>query len=171
MTEHYDISQALSHGCQGGDAMVTKPEIDSGKAFDWGKTSPDYAVYRPGYPTSFYTVLQALGIGTRGQDILDVGTGTGVLARAFANQGAHVIGVDIAEAQIFAAQQLAAQDHLDIHFRTCAAEEAAFPAWSFDIISCGQSWLYFDTQRMIPLIKTWLKPGGKLVLTYLSWLL
>lgn len=30
--------------------------------------------------------------------------------------------------------------------------------------------LYFDTQRMMPLVKTWLKPGGKLVLTHLSWL-
>jgi SAM-dependent methyltransferase len=127
-------------------------------------------VYRPGYPASFYTVLQAVGIGTPGQDILDLGTGTGVLARTFATQGAHVTGVDIAEAQIIAAQQLAAQDHLDIRFITCAAEEAALPPQSFDIISCGQSWLYFDTHRMIPLVKTWLKPGGKLVLTYLSWL-
>jgi cyclopropane fatty-acyl-phospholipid synthase-like methyltransferase len=150
--------------------MITKTNIDEGHAFDWGKTSPDYAVYRPGYPASFYTVLQALGIGTPGQDILDLGTGTGVLARAFAKQGAHVTGVDIAEAQIVAAQQLATQEHLDIRFETCAAEEAAFPPQSFNIISCGQSWLYFDTQRMIPLVKTWLKPGGKLVLTYLSWL-
>ena len=150
--------------------MITKPEIDEGHAFDWRKTSLDYAVYRPGYPASFYTVLQALGIGTPGQDMLDLGTGTGVLARAFAKQGAHVTGVDIAEAQVIAAQQLAAQEHLDSRFMTCAAEEAAFPAQSFDSISCGQSWLYFDTQRMIPLVKTWLKPGGKLVLTYLPWL-
>ena len=150
--------------------MITKTNIDEGCAFDWGKTSLDYAVYRPGYPASFYTVLQALGIGTPGQDVLDLGTGTGVLARAFAQQGAHVIGIDIAEAQIVAAQQLATQEHLDIRFETCAAEEAAFPPQSFNIISCGQSWLYFDTQRMIPLVKAWLKAGGKLVLTYLSWL-
>ena len=54
--------------------MRTKTNIDEGHAFDWGKTSPDYAVYRPGYPASFYTVLQALGIGTPGQDILDLST-------------------------------------------------------------------------------------------------
>ena len=150
--------------------MITKPEIDEGHAFDWGKTSADYAVYRPGYPASFYTVLQALGIGIPGQNILDLGTGTGVLARACAQQGAHVIGIDIAEAQIVTAEQLATQDHLNIRFATCAAENAEFPPQSFDIISCGQSWLYFDTQRMIPLVKTRLKPGGKLVLTYLSWL-
>jgi cyclopropane fatty-acyl-phospholipid synthase-like methyltransferase len=150
--------------------MRTKPTIDEGRAFDWGRTSTDYAVYRPGYPASFYTVLQAVGIGRPGQHILDLGTGTGVLARAFAQQGAQVIGIDIAEAQIVTAQQLAAQEHLDIRFMTCAAEDAEFPPQSFDIVSCGQSWLYFDTQRMIPLVKTWLKPAGKLVLTYLSWL-
>jgi cyclopropane fatty-acyl-phospholipid synthase-like methyltransferase len=150
--------------------MVTRPEIDGGTAFDWGKTSPDYAVYRPGYPKSFYAILQAVGIGAPGQHILDLGTGTGVLARAFARQGAHVTGIDIADAQIVAARQLAAQEQLDIRFVTYAAEEAEFPPQSFEIISCGQSWLYFDTQRMIPLVKTWLKPGGKLVLTYLSWL-
>jgi len=59
--------------------MIIKTNIDEGHAFDWSKTSPDYAVYRPGYPASFYTVLQALGIGTPGQGILDLGTGTGVL--------------------------------------------------------------------------------------------
>ena len=41
--------------------MITKTDIDEGRTFDWGKTSPDYAVYRPGYPASFYTVLQAVG--------------------------------------------------------------------------------------------------------------
>src|SRR4051812_12008261 len=101
--------------------MITKTNIDEGHAFDWGKTSPDYAVYRSGYPASFYAVLQALGVGTRGQDILDLGTGTGVLARAFAKQGACVIAIDISEEQIAAARQLAAQEHLDIRFVTCAA--------------------------------------------------
>ena len=28
--------------------MITKPSIDEGHAFDWGRTSLDYAVYRPG---------------------------------------------------------------------------------------------------------------------------
>ena len=71
--------------------------------------------------------------------MLDLGTGTGVLARVFATQGARVTGADIAEAQISAAQQRAAQEYLAIRFMSCAAEEAAFPPQSFAIISCGQS--------------------------------
>jgi hypothetical protein len=53
-------------------------------------------------------------------------------------------------------KELAAQEHLDIRFETCVTEDTKFPPRFFDIISCGQSWLYFDTQRMIPLVKTWL---------------
>ena len=73
--------------------------MDEGCTFDWGKTPPDYAMYLPGYPASFYTVLQAVGIGRPGQHILDLGTSASVLARAFAQQGTHVIDVDIADAQ------------------------------------------------------------------------
>ncbi len=127
--------------------MVTKREIDRGTAFDCGKTSPDYAVYRPGYPASFFTVLQAVGIGRPGQHILDVGTGTGALARAFAQQGADVIGIDIAEAQIVTAQQLATQEHLDIRFMTCAAEPV--PSWA-TWASCASAVFPYRANPMPP---------------------
>jgi 2-polyprenyl-3-methyl-5-hydroxy-6-metoxy-1,4-benzoquinol methylase len=119
-------------------------------------------VYRPGYPASFYAILHAVGIGTRRQTILDLGTGTGVLARAFAKQGVFVIGIDISEAHIAAAYRLALQEHLTVYFATCAAEEIEFYSRFFETISCGQSWRYLDQQRMIPLVKTWLKPGGRI---------
>ena len=64
-------------------------DIDGGREFDWGRTSEEYAAYRQGYPPAFYAMLQALGIGTPEQRILDLGTGTGVLARAFAGSGAN----------------------------------------------------------------------------------
>jgi len=86
---------------------VKLKRIDHEREFDWGKTSQDYAKYRAGYPEPFYEVLAALGIGKPRQTILDLGTGTGVLARAFAKRGAQVTGVDISEDQIAAAQALA----------------------------------------------------------------
>ena len=33
---------------------ITDERIDGGKAFDWGKTSEDYARYRDIYPPIFY---------------------------------------------------------------------------------------------------------------------
>ena len=40
----------------GGDGMIVN-NIDDGKAFDWGKTSLDYAKYRDIYPEEFYQYI------------------------------------------------------------------------------------------------------------------
>jgi ubiquinone/menaquinone biosynthesis C-methylase UbiE len=144
--------------------------IDNGREFDWGKTAQDYAVYRSGYPESFYEMLSALGIGQPGQRILDLGTGTGVLARALVKRGARVTAVDIAANQIAAAQALAVQEGLAIAFSVGAAEDIDFPPASFEIITAGQSWLYFDAAVMVPKVLRLLTPEGCLVLTHLLWL-
>ena len=61
--------------------MIEKSHIDGGRGFDFGRTSTDYAKYRDIYPEEFYRRLLDKGICTRGQNILDIGTGTGVLPR------------------------------------------------------------------------------------------
>ena len=72
--------------------MVQRQEFDNGRDIDWGKTSEDYAKYRPGPPLSLYQMLQAHGVGIPGQRVLDQGTGTGVFGRQLAKQGCHVTG-------------------------------------------------------------------------------
>ena len=54
---------------------------------DFGKTAQDYAQFRAGFPPSFFERLDTFGIGSAGQRIVDLGTGTGTLARSFAGQG------------------------------------------------------------------------------------
>ena len=49
-------------------------DIDSGKSFDFGRTSSDYAKYRDIYPQSMYEKLVAFGDGKKGQRILDLGS-------------------------------------------------------------------------------------------------
>jgi cyclopropane fatty-acyl-phospholipid synthase-like methyltransferase len=149
---------------------VKRPHIDNAREFDWGNTSQDYAAYRAGYPEAFYDILAVLGVGTPGQRILDLGTGTGVLARAFARRGAVVTGIDIAANQITMAQALAAQEGQEITFQVCAAEAIDFPAASFEVISAGQSWLYFDKTVMIPKVLQLLTADGCVLLTHLLWL-
>ena len=90
------------------EVAMNRPNIDNAREFDWGRTSRDYSKYRPGYPESFYDTLHALGIGCQGQTVLDLGTGTGVLARAFARRGAAVTGIDISDSQIQEARAIAA---------------------------------------------------------------
>lgn len=143
---------------------------DPGRKIDWGKTSEDYQVFRPGYPDSFWKIIDEINLGGEGQIVLDLATGTGVMARQFAVKGATVTGVDIATEQIEAAQNLAAEQGLTITFIKNPAEASGMPDSSCDLISAAQCFLYFDKAKVISEIKRILKPGGRLLTSYLSWL-
>lgn len=55
---------------------IRNQTIDNGQAFDWGRASKEYAKYRDIYPKEFYEKLAQLSLGVKGQDVLDIGTGT-----------------------------------------------------------------------------------------------
>jgi SAM-dependent methyltransferase len=144
--------------------------IDGGNPIDWGKTSRDYSTWRPNYPTQFFDLLQSLGVGLASQRILDLGTGVGFLATRFAQAGASVMGLDISVNQIAEARQTAARLGVPAEFIVASAEENGLPDSSFDVVTASQSWLYFDTTRMVPEVKRLLRPGGLLVTSHLYWL-
>ncbi len=150
--------------------MQKLDHIDNGNPFDWGKTSQDYQLYRPGYPKAFYEILYKLGIGLKNQRILDMGTGTGELAIQFAKQGSIVTANDISEQQIETAKKNAENNNLSIKFNVAAAEEIIFDENSFDVISASMCWLYFDKQKMIPIIKKLLIDNGLFLVTSMIWL-
>ena len=50
--------------------MIIDKGIDGGKAFDWGKTSSDYAKYRDIYPQEFYRRILDEGLCRDGQKVL-----------------------------------------------------------------------------------------------------
>jgi SAM-dependent methyltransferase len=147
-----------------------RPVIDQGRSIDWSATSVDYAAFRPGPPDAFFDRLQALGIGLPGQRILDLGTGTGVMARAFARRGAVVAGIDIAAGQIEAARQLAESEGSRIDFRVAPAEEPPFAARSFEAATANPCFLYFDRARLLAALRRVLVPEGQLAISHYSWL-
>jgi SAM-dependent methyltransferase len=144
--------------------------IDPGRSIDWGRTSSDYAEFRPGPPPSFYERLRELGVGVEGQRILDLGTGTGVLARAFALAGCRAVAVDISEGQIEMARALAQGERLVVEFRVAPAEDTELPAASFEAVTANQCWLYFDRDRAVAEVKRLLAPGGVLVVSHFTYL-
>lgn len=151
--------------------MVQREEFDHGRDIDWGKTSEDYAKYRPGPPLSLYKMLQEVGIGLPGQDVLDQGTGTGVFGRQLAKQGCRVVGTDISDNQIQFAKELAKSDRLEnIEFLVSSAEVNPFADGSFDVISASQCFVYFDKSKWIPEAKRLLRPNGRVVIVFFQWL-
>ena len=147
---------------------ISDKNIDGGKAFDWGKTSEDYAKYRDIYPQEFYERILRRGLCCDGQRVLDVGTGTGVLPRHMYPYGAKWTGVDISENQIKQAKILS--EGLAIDYYAIPAEKINFPDSSFDVITACQCFWYFNHEQAMPSFFRMLKPGGRILVLYMAWL-
>lgn len=150
--------------------MIKDKRIDGGKAFDWGKTSGDYAKFRDIYPEEFYQKIYQEGLCVKGQKVLDLGTGTGVLPRNMYRYGAQFVGTDIAANQIEQAAVLSNDAGMDITYQCVPTEEIDFPDHSFDVITACQCFFYFKHEITAEKLYRLLKPGGKLVVLYMAWL-
>ncbi len=149
---------------------IRDKRIDEGKAFDWGKTSEYYARYRDIYPEEFYRRVADRGLCVKGQKVLDLGTGTGVLPRNMYRYGAEWTATDISPGQIEQAKRLVAESGMNIKFKAVSAEQIDFPSDSFDVITACQCFLYFDHKRVAPKLHRILRKDGRIVILYMAWL-
>lgn len=147
---------------------IVNKNIDGGKAFDWGKTSSDYAKFRDIYPQKFYDKIINRELCINGQNVLDIGTGTGVLPRNMYRYGAKWTGTDISEKQIEQAKILS--EGMDIDYYAQSAENVDFPDNSFDVITACQCFWYFDHEQIMPELHRMLKTGGRILVLYMAWL-
>ncbi|MGN0548236.1 MAG: class I SAM-dependent methyltransferase [Acutalibacteraceae bacterium] len=147
---------------------ITDKRIDSGKAFDWGRTSEDYARYRDIYPEEFYEKIVRRNLCVTGQRVLDLGTGTGVLPRNMYRYGAKWTGTDISENQIEKARELS--DGMDIDYYAMPAEQLEFADNSFDVITACQCFWYFDHEKIMPVLHRLLKDNGRILILIMEWL-
>ena len=151
--------------------IMIKSDIDGGKCFDWGRTSEDYAKYRDIYPEEFYAKIIETGLCLRGQRVLDLGTGTGVLPRSLHKHGAEFVGVDISEAQIRQARLLSEKAGMNISYMVASAESFDFPDSSFDVVTACQCFQYFDKAVSLPRIHKVLKDRGHFCILFMMWLI
>lgn len=147
---------------------IIDEKIDGGKAFDWGRSSSDYAKYRDIYPQEFYDKIISRKLCVAGQKVLDIGTGTGVIPRNMYQYGAKWIGTDISENQIEQAKLLS--KNMDIEYFVCSAENLDFQANSFDVITACQCYWYFDHEKIVPKLHRFLKKDGRILFLYMAWL-
>lgn len=139
-------------------------------AVDFGKTAPDYARHRRGFPEGFYERLDRRGLLVSGHRALDVGTGTGTVARALATRGMEVTGLDTAPALLAEAERLAQGAELRIDWIAAPAERTGLGAGAFDLVTAAQCWHWFDRDRAAAEARRVLRPGGAIVIAHLDWL-
>lgn len=147
---------------------IADVNIDGGKAFDFGKISSDYAKYRDIYPQIFYDKIISRNLCVRGQNVLDIGTGTGVIPRNMYHYGAKWTGTDISKNQIEQARLLS--KNMDITYYVSPAEDINFPDNSFDVITACQCFWYFNHVQIMPILHRILTEEGRILVMYMAWL-
>ena len=137
---------------------------------DFGRAADDYAEHRAGFPDSFFHRIADLGVVSRGSSVVDLGTGTGTLARGFAARGCRVIGIDPSSDMIEQAQRLAVNAGLDVEFRVATAEDTGLEPSSADVVCAGQCWHWFDRARAAAEAGRILAPEGWLLIAHFDWI-
>ncbi|BEL08259.1 class I SAM-dependent methyltransferase [Actinoplanes sichuanensis] len=122
-------------------------------AESFGLDAERYDRARPRYPAE---LISRLAEG--GREVLDVGIGTGIVARQLRDAGCHVLGVEPDPRMAAAARR---------HGFT--VEESRFEDWdpagrTFDTVAAGQTWHWVDPAAGSAKAARALRPGGRLAL-------
>ncbi len=136
----------------------------------FGNTADDYAQHRAGFPESFFDALSRRDLVDEGLRVLDLGTGTGTIARGLARRGAAVTGLDISANMMAQAERLDQAAGVKVDYRVAKAEENGQVDNQFDLVTAGQCWHWFDARKAAAEVQRVLKPGGALVIAHFDWL-
>ncbi len=137
---------------------------------DFGETASDYSRHRQGFPDQLFTMLATLGVKFDGASAVDLGTGTGTLARGMARRGASVTGIDPSDNLTSEAKRLDMEWGVSTHYVNATAEKTDLESDSFDIVASGQSWWWFDRPAALAEARRILKQGGALVICSYDWI-
>jgi SAM-dependent methyltransferase len=135
---------------------------------DFGLTASDYGRFRTGFPAQLIERLAVMGAVDPKDRALDVGTGTGSMARLLAAHVRSVIGTDPAEALLEEARTLDCPPNLI--YRVGVAERTGFEGGSFELVTAGQCWHWFDADLAATELRRVLVPGGHLVIAHFDWI-
>lgn len=117
----------------------------------------DYAKYRPSYSDEVVDCLIANLGDPSNLAAADIGAGTGISSRLLGDRGIKVTAIEPN-----AAMRQVAQKHLLVEFRDASAEATQLSDNAVDLVTCFQSFHWFDPEPTLKEFARILKPQGRL---------
>ena len=98
-----------------------------------------------------------------GTKVLDLCCGDGLHSVTAALRGAHVVGLDVAEESLKAAEERARLAGTAIQTVHASADKLPFPDHSFDVVTCAGGLSYVEFANLLSEVTRVLRPGGTLL--------
>jgi len=151
-------------------AAEPKPSHLSGEYGAWFKDPLLVAAYpaRPAYPAALIDHLASLIAGGAPRVVLDVGCGTGDLARRLAPKVERVDAVDFSAAMLELARQLAGPSASNVNWILGAVEEVQLNG-PYALITAGESLHWMNWEVVMPRFASILAPDAVLAIAGRSW--
>lgn len=128
-----------------------------------GSAAERYAAGRPYlHPRIVERITRGTGVARFGT-VLDVGCGTGQSTRAIAEVADEVVGVDLSEEML-----RCAEPHERVRYLAARAESLPVTPKTFDLVTVGLAFHWFDRERFLAEVSRVLVPGGWLAI-YNNW--
>ncbi len=120
--------------------------------------------HRPPYPDEVFAILASLLV-DKPRSVLDVGAGSGDLARHMVEFAQRVDAVDFSASMIEQGKRLPNGDHPHLRWIYAKVEEAPLSP-PYALITAGSSIHWTEWERAFPLFRSALTPHGFLALVY-----
>lgn len=106
----------------------------------------------------------------KGQTVVDIGCGGGILSEAMAEAGAHVVGIDMSESAIAVAKLHQHESGSSVQYLVETAEQLADEKpGQFDVVTCLELLEHVpDPLSIVRAAATLVKPGGSLFFSTLN---
>jgi putative AdoMet-dependent methyltransferase len=154
--------------------MTSPAAFPAGEFDQWAETYDQDVVSQSRFPFAGYAEVLSTVVGLAearpGMNVLDIGTGTGNLARRFAEAGCHLWATDFSPSMLERARTKLPNATLMLHDLN-----APWPAElqrSFDRIVSGYVWHHFKLEQKVALVaelaSDHLAPGGRVILADIS---
>jgi len=117
-----------------------------------------YDRFRPGVPAAVAEILCRFAEVSLPDLVVDLGCGTGLSTRYWANKAARVIGIDTTPDMLEQARQV--ETLATITYQQGRSDATGLPDHSADIITCGQSLHWMEPGSTFQEAQRVLRPGG-----------
>jgi SAM-dependent methyltransferase len=151
------------------DDVRSTPQVQSPGPGSQGRTGLFWPLYARVYdaiwdsPLTRHVALAALAAAPRGGDVVDLGCGTGLVAREFVARGDRVVGVDASGAMLRKARR---EGRVSVGVLSCADSTPLASASAGTVLACNLLHLQRDPEFCLAEVVRLAAPGAAIILTW-----